>query len=336
MTSRVLPMLLSALLPLSAAAQAEGAATAPAASAETPGPIAPPPEVPAGIHRVLAGHRFEPSTLVDDPFSTSAVATRFGYIYSKVGGPFIGRDPLRIDCCRDAQVGGFGGAFAFAVRAADWLAIRVAIDTVVYTGLNRESIIIVGPGIQTAADVLLVSGFTLGDRFRVAGLLGLSSKPALNILLLSGLIDAIQAGNVDTKTIFDASNTLQYDVGASAAWAIVNSLGLVAEVQFIAPNKVGTVSSFAANGILGATSLDFNFRELWASVPIGLSAAYRITAPINTATFQTVQDFLFAIGYTGRPGLSARMEVGFRRLNLRPNQLLTTAALLDWVVRYDW
>ena len=65
-------------------------------------------------------------------------------------------------------------------------------------------------------------------------------------------------------------------------------------------------------------------------------SSLRITSPINTSTFQTVQDFLFAIGYTGRPGLSARMEVGFRRLNLRPDQLLTTAALLDWVVRYDW
>jgi hypothetical protein len=77
-------------------------------------------------------------------------------------------------------------------------------------------------------------------------------------------------------------------------------------------------------------------RELWPIVPIGLSGNYRILAPLNTSSFRSQQDFNLGIGYTGRPGLTARMQVGGRRFHLTSNNLLSTVLIVDWVVRYDW
>jgi hypothetical protein len=338
-------MVLAALLPVTAAAQAGGAAPPAGAQPEAAAPgseaatsaatDAPKPGDP-GYYRTLAGHRFEPSTFVVDPFSTSSVQTRFGYVYAEVRGPYLVRALPPITCCKDVPVGGFAGALDFSVRIADWLAIRADLSSAVYTGLNRQAIIVAGPGVRTTATAQLLSGLQLGDRFRVAGFLGVGSQPELNVLLLSGLLDAITRGDANVKSIFETSNTLVFDVGATGAVALVRSLGAVAEVEYVAPNKVGSVSSFSANGIAGGGQLDWNMRELWPSVPIGLSANYRILSPLNTSTFQSQQDFNLGIGYTGRPGLSARMQVGGRRFHITSNQLLTTALIVDWVVRYDW
>jgi len=350
MSFRALSTLLVALAPFAAAAQAE--AGAPAASPEGTAPPAAQPEgtapaAPAGpedIHaegqpgsyRVLAGHRFESSTLVFDPFSTSFVSTRFGYDYSQVRGPYITTSPLGIACCKDVPVGGFGGSIDFGVRAADWLALRFDLTTSAYTGVNREALIVAGPGLRTSFGGQLLSGFQLGDRFRLGGILTVASQPEINILILSGLIDAIKSGNANISSIFNTSNTLVYSLGATGAAALVRSLGVVAEVEYVSPNKVGSVSAFAANGIVGAAQLDWNLRELWPIVPIGLSGNYRILAPLNTSSFQSQQDYNLAIGYTGRPGLSARAQVGGRRFHLTANDLLSTVLIVDFVVRYDW
>jgi len=345
-------LLLTALLPFAAAGQAGGAppagaqpeapATAPATPPEATAPAAPagPEDIYAegqpGSYRVLLGHRFESSTLVFDPFSTSYVSTRFGYVYAQVSGPYLVRALPPITCCKDVPVGGFGGSVDFGVRAADWLALRFDLTSSVYTGLNRQAIIVAGPGVRTSFSAQALSGLQLGDRFRLGGILTVATQPELNILILSGLLDAINTGDANVKSIFESSNTLVYSIGATGAAALVRSLGLVAEVEYTAPNKVGSVSSFAANGIAGAGMLDWNMRELWPSVPIGLSGNYRILAPLNTSTFQTQQDFNLAIGYTGRPGLSARAQIGGRKFHISSNNLLSTVLILDFVVRYDW
>jgi len=346
-----LSTLLVALLPFAAAAQAADAppaaaqpeapataptppeATAPAAAASPDNPYA---EGEAGSYRVLHGHRFESSTFVVDPFSTSYVATRFGYVYADVSGPYIVRALPPIACCKDVPVGGFGGSVDFGIRAADWLALRFDLTSSVYTGLNRQAIIVAGPGVRTSFSAQALSGLQLGDRFRLGGILTVATQPELNILLLSGLVDAINSGDANVKSIFDSSNTLVYSIGATGAVATVRSLGFVAEVEYTAPNKTGSVSSFAANGIAGAGQADWNMRELWPSIPIGLSVNYRIIAPLNTSTFQTQQDFNLAIGYTGRAGLSARAQIGGRKFHISSNNLLSTALILDFVVRYDW
>ena len=315
-------VLMAALAPLAAAAQG-----------------APEPQGAeiAGSHRVVAAHRFEPSTLVDDPFATTSVGTDVGYMLGAAKGPTLqgGLGNLTIGCCKDLSYGGILGQLDGSFRLADWLGLRLGLGTFVYSGIDRPSVISVGSGLKTSAHAQLVPGIELGDRVRAAALVGVATQPALDILVLSGLRDAIQSGSVEGGEILQTSNTLVLDAGASVAWAAARWLGVTASVEYVAPRRNG-LAAFSANGIQAAAAVDMDVGALNPGTAFGLSAAYRIIAPVATSEFQAQQDVRAGVFYTGRPGLTVRGELGYRHFNIRQDQLLSDVGTFDVIVRYDW
>jgi hypothetical protein len=297
---------------------------------------APSDPAPAGRHRILGGHRFDPSSLVDDPFSSASFGLRIGYSVGTARGRTLAGSPpdASLTCCRDLQYAGILGGIEGSVRLTDWLPLRVGLVTLTYSGLDGESVLTVGSGIKTGGRVQLAPGLDLGDRMRGALLVGVSVEPALDILVLSGLLDAIESGDIEGREVIQTSSTVTVELGGSYAWAPARSLGVSAEVKYLAPQKNGS-AAFAANGISAAAAADVDVADLLGGPPLGLEVSYRLIAPIDSSDFRTQQDLRAGITYKGRPGLAAKGEIGFSRIDLRQD-LPSDAMTLDASLRYDW
>ncbi len=309
----------------------------PALAQEDPGTPTPgasaPPEPIGGSHRRLAGHRFEPSSLVEDPFASSSFGIRVQYSYGKARSHTVSGTPpdLVVGCCEDQQYAGVLQEIEGSMRLADWLSLRAGLGALTYSGLNKSAVLVVGSGIKTGGHLELVPGIDLGARARGALLLGVSAEPELNLLVLSALLDAYHQGDVESLDVVLTSRTVTFGAGVSVAWAPTHSLGLTTAVQLLVPRKSGS-GAYGANGLSAAVAADLQLGQL----PLGLSAAYRIITPLGSSDFRLQQDLRAGLSYTAGPsGLSMRGELGVTRLALRQD-LPANAVTLETSLRYDW
>jgi hypothetical protein len=181
----------------------------------------------------------------------------------------------------------------------------------------------------------------VGEHFRFAATLDVSYGPVYSILIAQGVVDAINACRadpatckIDLGTFLQQQDTVTWIGGLSGAWAPLPYLGVIGNLQFIAPTKTGK-ASVSQNGLTLAGTVDFDAKPLLAWLPVGMNLTYSITSPIGGNGVTTTQDWGVGFYYTGRPDLSLGLELDWKFNRLASNQV--GESTLAWInFRYYW
>jgi hypothetical protein len=123
---------------------------------------------------------------------------------------------------------------------------------------------------------------------------------------------------------------------AAASWAPFSALGLTANFGYLYKelrlSSVGAVDH--QNGLQFGIAADFDFAKI-SSVPLGLLAGYRVSAPIGESDLEKIDDVTGGIFYTARKEMSLGLEVGWRSFTIRP-PLDSNMTFVQLELQYYW
>ena len=317
---------LVAIVPCAASAGTAGSEAAPAVAAA----------VEQKMARELDGHTFLPSHLVDNPFSETFVGTAIGL----GGGEALGatlqpKPPAILPATQWYGYTGIGILAGGGFRVLECLSMRAAIGTTAYLGNGREAALTVGTGARITGDLGLKASLPAGDSFRFAATLDATYGPVISVLIAQGLIDAINSGQITAEEFFRADDTLTWTGGLVGSWAPWSFLGLTLDGRFLVPTKTGK-AAFSQDGVFVGAMADFDARPIWAWLPLGLNAAYTITAPVGVNGVSRLQEFGFGLYYTGRRDLGLGLEVDWTVGRLESTGQETRATLTWLNLKYSF
>jgi hypothetical protein len=324
-----------------ASAQSPAQPATPQSTTETPvmGQPAPQPEPRMG--RELNGHLFLPSHIIDDPFSYTAFGTFFGLGAGNALGPALQSEPPFLNGTKWYGYTGLGLGMMLNVRILEYLSARAGLITEAYLGTGSGAALTVGTSARITGDVGVKGSLPVGENFRFAATLDATYGPVFSLLLVNGLVDMVsQCRNapsqcrIDLSQAFEQTNTVTWIGGLNGAWAPTPYLGLVGNVQFIAPTKTGN-ASIATNGMTFAGMADFDAMPLVKWLPLGVSVAYQLTTGVGGNKVPTAQQTGFGFYYTGRKDLALGIEIDWNWATLETEQ--TSTNTLAWLnLRYYW
>ncbi len=308
-------------------------AAAPAA-ATTPAPA-------EKMGRELNGHLFMPSHLVEDPFSYTAFAMFFGLGSGNALGPEVQLLPPAIIGEKWYGYTGLGLGMLMNVRILEYLSARALLNTTAYLGTGSGAALTIGTSARITGDIGVKGSLPVGDKWRFSASLDMSYGPVYSLLLVNGIVDALNQCRVDPAQCsidlgsgFQTIDTVTWIAGLTGSWAPTPYLGFTLNTQFIAPTKTGD-ASIAQNGFVLAGSGEFDFLPLVKWLPLGVNAAYQLTTGIGGNKVPTANDAGFGLYYTGRPHLALGVEIDWKWSTLETQQ--TSTATLAWVnFRYYW
>jgi hypothetical protein len=250
--------------------------------------------------RVLEGHAFIPSQLVRDPFAATFVAVDVGAGKgsSSVRVPRLNRD---LDLSQAAVT----NSFAFQLGITPWWALRIGGETLVFTGDNARTAIVVGQTWFYRAEA--------GTTFKIP----LARRLALGLTFDYGWgtdytlipVNVVVRGRPVLR-ITDA-NILR--PGSALAIALNAAIGLVLRVDYEHRTNVQVIEG--TDFLLAGLSIDVDFRAT-SHIPLGLVVAYQGSVALAGAEAdrgpQRLQGGLF---YTGRANLvvGPELELGWEQ-----------------------
>ena len=302
----------------------------------------PKPPAPVKFGNEMGGHFFIPSHLIEDPFSYTAFGMSFGLGSGKALGPELQLQPPEI--LQESKWYGYTGlgvGLSMNVRFLEYLSARAVVQTSAYLGTGSGAVLVVGSAARVTGDLGVKGSLPVGEHFRFAATLDVSYGPVYTILIAQGVVDAIEACRadpatctIDLGTFLEQQDTVTWIAGLSGAWAPLPYLGVIGNLQFIAPTKTGK-ASISQNGLTLAATVDFDAKPLLAWLPVGMNLTYSITSPIGGNGVTTTQDWGVGVYYTGRPDLSLGLELDWKFNRLQSNQ--AGESTLAWVnFRYYW
>jgi hypothetical protein len=294
--------------------------------------------------REMNGHYFLPSHLIEDPFSYTAFGMTFGLGSGNALAPELQLTPpppVILQATKWVGYTGLGVGFIQNIRFLEYLSARIAVSTNAYLGTGNGAILTVGTSARVTGDVGVKGSLPVGKYFRFSATADASYGPVYNVLIAEGLVDAIKSCQADPTickvnlgSFLQQENTLTWTGGLAGAWAPFPFLGVIANLQFIAPTKTGKASE-SKNGLTAAGSVDFDAKPLLSWLPIGLNATYSITSPIGGNGVTTTQDWGFGLYYTGRHDMALGLELDWKFNRLESNQV--GESTLAWInFRYYW
>ncbi|HYS10449.1 MAG TPA: hypothetical protein VEP66_17045 [Myxococcales bacterium] len=317
-----LGMVLVAVLPASAIAQQEtraNPADQPAAARTAP---------------VLNGHTFMPTFIVDTPFRETTFRLGLLYGFGSATGPRydIHGNPIGT---ADYTFASFAQTFRFDYQFLEWLSAGATIITSLYSGIDGPSVVSIGAQVGVGAGLNVKAGYRFGPVQTAIGL-DVSNSPQYGFLIAATLIKAVQQGVIDPGTALQANHVRTVNPFAAASWAPFPALGLTANFGYLYKelrlSGVGAVDH--QNGLQFGMAADFDFAKI-SSVPIGLLAAYRISAPIGDSDLEKIDDITGGIFYTAQREISLGLEVGWRSFTIRP-PLDSTMTFAQLGLQYYW
>lgn len=288
-------------------------------------------------HRELAGHVFIPSHFVLSPFSVTSFGMALAAGNGTADGPTY--DPttgtINPNVTKEYPFSAFGPTLDLSVRLFEFLDLRLGIDAFLFSGTSGASALVVGSGFQFGGNLGMTGGLNLGENVRLGVTFDFVSAPAFNLLVLSGIQEAIASGQPpNPQDLLSKTNTITVKPGLAAAWAPWRFIGGTLNFQYLHPQKTGSSSS-ALNGLNLAALVDFDLMKVVHEVPLGFTAAYKWTAPIGASGVHSSQDIVGGLSYTGRSDLALGIEIGQRVFTM--DQGLTANALLFTLsTQYYW
>ncbi len=293
------------------------------------------------LGRELNGHLFMPSHIIEDPFSYTAFAMFFGLGSGNALGPEVQLLPPAIIGEKWYGYTGLGLGMLMNVRILEYLSARALLNTTAYLGTGSGAALTIGTSARITGAVGVKGSLPVGDNWRFAATLDVSYGPVYSLLLVNGLVDALNncranpsQCTIDLGSGFQTINTVTWLGGLSGSWAPTPYLGFTGNVQFIAPTKTGD-ASIAQNGMTFAGAGEFDFLPLVRWLPLGVNVAYQLTSGVGGNKVPTANEAGFGFYYTGRPNLALGVEIDWKWSTLETQQ--TSTATLAWVnFRYYW
>lgn len=291
--------------------------------------------------RALDDHVFQLSSLVQGPFTPTAFGAETVGGYGETLATLYDRNGNVIGS-RNYPVGTFGQGFDYQlslVRGGLDVGGHVQVSGFVFTGLSGPAALVVGASLQYAGSVGVTLGHTFGA-WRGAVTLDLGVRPDASLLILNGVLSALQSRSFDDSTFLTATSRGYFSPGVSLAWAPQAWLGLLAEAHFTFTRlQTGTDVKFVRNGSAAAVQADFDLDPL-IHVPLGLLGVYRLDLPVGTDGLPRIQQIGGGFFYTGRVRLELGLQLIYRTGNIRPEQqrlpLDLNATVATIILRYHW
>ena len=286
----------------------------------------------------LDGHVFAPSLLVDTPFRETTFQLGLLYGVGKATGPNyeVSGGQVVQNGTASYTFADLAQTFRYEYRFADWLSAGLVVLTNAYTGIDGPSVVSIGASVSVGAGLRAKAGYRFGP-VETALVFEASSQPQYGVLVVAALARAIQDGVIDAGSALQSTRTLTYSPTLAASWAPSPAFGLTANAGYLHRTLRTSGTTIAdKDGVQLAIAGDFDFAKI-SSVPIGLLAAYRLTAPLGSdnLALERVDDISGGIFYTGIRELSIGLEVGWRAFEIRP-PLDSSGVLAQLGVQYYW
>ncbi len=355
----VVGIAIAALLPAMAPAQEQPAAAAAAAAAPAPAqqpsaaapteyltgtPAQQPAAAPAAEarasseRRVLGGHQFLSSHLVEDPFSVTSFALNFGLGTGEALGPKLDLSTSPPTLLADSKWYGYAELaqqFDFTARVFEYLSLHAGITSGLRQGLGNGSGLVVGTSLGVNALLGVKGSVPVGDTLRLSLSAEDSWGPKMNLLILQGIRNAINSGSFESVDVFKDRKATTFASTAAAAWGPTPWLGLVANARYLHA-KSADISESSQDGYAAAGVAEFDFRPLVGWLPVGLSAAYQRVGSLGGTSGLAEQDmWSWGVFYTGRRDLSLGLEV--EHVQGRLDTDLKSKQTGGWIdLRYYW
>jgi hypothetical protein len=287
-------------------------------------------------HRELGGHLFVPSHLMQDPFSYTGLGLFWGVGGGDATGPTLNLGPPpTIDLANTRSYGfnGLGLGMAFEARILEWFSVHGSADAQAYLGTGNRALLVVGTSAQITGLVGMKGSLRLGEHVRLAVVLDAQYGPVFTALIVQGLLDALNSGQISLDQFYQENTALTWIPALVGAFAPFPFVGVTMNVRFLFPDGSGN-AQFASSGIALAGMVDLDLRPLVPFVPLGLSGVYSILSPLGGA-LATTQNFGLGVYYTGVPELAAGIEIDWRLGRLASEHVAGfTSAWIN--LRYFW
>jgi hypothetical protein len=288
-------------------------------------------------HRVLDGHHFLVSHLIEDPFSVTAFGLNVAFGAGEALGPQLDlstNPPTSTGNSKWYSFATLGEQFDLTVRLLEYLSLHGGLVAGVRQGAGEGSALVVGTNVQVTGLLGAKGSIAVSNALR----LSLSTEgawgPQINVLLLEGIREAAASGSFTRSDLFKSRNAFTANVTAGAAWAPWAWLGLVGNLRYIHTEST-TVEGTAQDGMAGALSAELDALPLVAWLPLGANLAYRRTGSLGSGGLALADEFGGGLYYTGRRNLTLGVEVDQRRGRLETE--LRSVQTLAWVnFRYYW
>jgi hypothetical protein len=228
------------------------------------------------------------------------------------------------------------------VRFIEYLSARLLLAAGAYQGTGSGSALVVGTNIRVVGDLELKGSLPLGKHVRLALSAGAAYGPTYNVLILEGVVNAINQCRADPNCTLDAvsadilqeTDTVTWKATLSAAWAPWSFLGFMGNVQYLNPRQTGA-TDLSQSGLKLAAAAEFDAKPLVSWLPLGVSLVYNIVSPIGSGGVTTTQNYGFGLFYTGRRDLALGIEIDWQQGRL--DSALVAQTTLAWVdFRYYW
>jgi hypothetical protein len=319
-----------------AAIAAEGSEP-PVVATTAPSASAPGEQMPTG--RVLNGHVFMPSVSVPGALTTTSFGTYLILGYGTTSGSIQVGDKVFAGTYSYAGVGAtLGYEYAFL----RYFSARLAINEIVYSGIDGKSAIAVGTTAGAGGSLGLTASMPVGDSLRVGALLDAGIAPGLAMTIGNGIRDVIETCNqgnctVNDQGFFGMKNATTVQPALAANWAPWRPLGVTANLAYLFVSQKRGGENFNGQAVSLAAAADFDFRAV-SSVPIGLQVAAAWTAPVGgKGGIQHVGDLGGGIFYTGQEHLALGLQVISRQFAVQPDLNVSWSTYISTIgLRYYW
>ena len=289
-------------------------------------------EIPAiPSRRSLGAHLFFQRDGVSDPFTASFVASSSGIASGSASGPTfdLGGKPVNIE---DYTILSYSQVFSGQWGIAPFWALRLRALGSVYTGTNAAGVVGVGVNGLVRGSFGTTLGFQLAHNLQLGALIDVTWGPSVAISILDAIRQSISEGSVQTPVISQSSTTVTPTL--SLAWTIARGWGAIFNATYA--NGVVEVNqgSSDVDMILLQGAVEVDLREL-GSIPLGIGVDYSAGYSTGRTRFRR---YVAGLGffYTGRPGLTVGLDLGYRRAPLGTHDVFVTSFSGIFSLRYTF
>jgi hypothetical protein len=284
----------------------------------------------------MDGHQFLPSQVTETPFRETTFKLGILYGFGTATGPryTVSGGQLVQSGEADYTFAAFAQTFRYEYRFAEWLSAGTVVLTNLYSGIDGPSVFAVGAEVGVGFGLRVKAGHRFGP-IETAILVDASTAPEFGLLVAAAVASAIRNGTINPGASLQATHALTVTPLATASWALFPALGLTLNAGYVYKSlRLNGVNIANQSGAQFAAMTDFDFAKI-SSVPLGLVAAYRLTAPIGDGGVERVDDISGGLYYTARRELGLGMEIGWRSFTIRP-PLDSKGVLLQLSLQYYW
>jgi hypothetical protein len=284
----------------------------------------------------MDGHQFMPSVLVETPFRETTFKLGILYGFGNATGPgytISGGQLVQIGQA-DYTFAAFGQTFRYEYRFAEWLSAGAVVLTNLYSGIDGPSAIAIGAEVGIGFGLRLKAGHRFGP-IETAILVDATTAPEYGLLVAAAVADAIRSGALQPGAALQSTHALTVTPLATASWAPVPAFGLTLNAGYLYKSlRLNGLNIANQSGVQLAAMADFDFGKI-SSVPLGLMAGYRLTAPVGDTGVDRVDDISGGLFYTARRELGLGVEIGWRDFTIRP-PLDSQGVLVQLDLQYYW